>query len=217
MIKLHLNFLLFFISLNTNEIHLNYLAHLFLSGLDEEVLIGNFIGDYVKGRSFMRFSEKVRKGITLHRNIDMFTDTNTIVRASKSRFSEQYGKYSGVIIDIFYDHFLTRNWDKFCSIDLFSFAGKVYKILNKNFAVLPEEVQLFIPSFINNRWLTAYQSLKGIDLVLRKMSKRTSLPDHTEFAIQVLNEEYDFIDEEFLAYFPKLMEYVNKNFCIEFV
>lgn len=193
---------------------MNYLAHLFLSGEDEEVLIGNFIGDYVKGRNFMNYSEKIRKGITLHRNIDMFTDTNAIVRASKSRFSHCYGKYSGVITDILYDHFLTRNWNKFSPVSLRSFASTSYSILKRNFSILPEEVQLFAPSFINKRWLTKYKSIKGIEKVLRKMTKRTTLPDYTDYAIDVLKIEYDFIDEEFMTYFPKIIEYVKKNFSI---
>ncbi|NJK86743.1 MAG: DUF479 domain-containing protein [Bacteroidales bacterium] len=194
---------------------MNYLAHLFLSGSNEEIIIGNFIGDYVKGHKFMEFPENIRKGITLHRNIDMFTDTNAIVRASKSRFSSHYGKYSGVVIDIFYDHFLTRHWREFSKVNINVFARRIYDILKRNFKILPEEVQLFIPSFISNKWLTAYQSVLGIDHVLRKMSKRTSLPDYTDFAIQVLNADYDFLDEEFLSYFPKLIEFVKENFLIE--
>ncbi len=196
---------------------MNYLAHLYLSGQDEEILIGNFIGDYVKGHNFRNYSEKIKSGILLHRNIDMFTDTNTIVRASKSRFTEKYGKYSGILIDILYDHFLTVNWHKFTSYNINRFVVKVHKILDKYFESLPPEVQQFIPSFINNNWLVAYQSVEGIEVVLQKMSRRTSLPDHTEYAIHVLRDEYDFLDEEFMTYFPLLIEFVRKKFNVELI
>jgi acyl carrier protein phosphodiesterase len=195
---------------------MNYLAHLFLSGEEEEVVIGNFIGDYVKGHNFRYYSEKVRKGIILHRNIDMFTDNNSIVRASKSRFKDIYGKYSGILIDILYDHYLALKWKEFTYRNLGDFVIFIHHVLRKFHDILPEEVKSFIPSFINNDWLNTYKSIEGIEIVLDKMSKRTSLPDETKFAIQVFREDYDYIEEEFMAYFPTLMDFVTKKFGIEF-
>jgi acyl carrier protein phosphodiesterase len=195
---------------------MNYLAHLFLSGDEEEVIFGNFIGDYVKGHNFRNYSEKVRRGIILHRNIDMFTDNNSIVRASKSRFKEIYGKYSGILIDILYDHYLALKWEDFTSRSLDEFVVIVHNVLKKFHDILPEEVKSFIPSFINNDWLNTYKSIEGIEIVLDKMSKRTSLPDETKFAIQVFREEYEYLEEEFLAYFPTLMDFVTKKFGIKF-
>ncbi len=194
---------------------MNYLAHLYLSGSNEEILIGNFIGDYVKGRKYKKYSENIKKGILLHRNIDMFTDTNTIVRASKSRFKSKYGKYAGVLVDIFYDHFLTLNWNKFSSLSLDTFIKNVHEVLNKKFEYLPQKVKAFVPSFIENDWIGAYRTIEGIELVLRKMSKRTSLPDQTGFAIKTLKEDYEFLDEEFLSYFPILIEFVSDKFEIK--
>ena len=194
---------------------MNYLAHLFLSGDEEEVIIGNFIGDYVKGHNFRNYSDKVREGIILHRNIDMFTDNNTIVRASKSRFKDIYGKYSGILIDILYDHYLALKWEEFTSRSLDDFVILVHKVLKKFHDILPEEVKAFIPSFIKYDWLNTYKSIEGIEIVLDKMSRRTSLPDETKFAIQVFREEYDYIEEEFLAYFPTLMDFVTKKFGID--
>jgi len=195
---------------------MNYLAHLFLSGDEEEIILGNFIGDYVKGHNFKNYSDRVRRGIILHRNIDMFTDKNSIVRASKSRFKDIYGKYSGILIDILYDHYLALKWKIYTSRSLDDFVILVHHVLKKFHDILPEEVKSFIPSFINNDWLNTYKSIEGIEIVLDKMSKRTSLPDETRFAIQVFREEYDYIEEEFLAYFPTLMDFVTKKFGIEF-
>lgn len=195
---------------------MNYLAHLFLSGDDKDVIIGNFIGDYVKGHNFKNYSDNIRKGIILHRNIDMFTDTNRIARASKSRFMGVYGKYSGIIIDILYDHFLAIKWNNFTDANIERFVDQTHAILVQGFDLLPEEVKSFVPSFINNNWLNTYKSIEGIEIVLDKMSKRTSLPDKTKNAIKIFREEYEFIEEEFLAYFPSLMDFVTKRFGIEF-
>ena len=195
---------------------MNYLAHVFLSGKDEEVIIGNFIGDYVKGRAFRKYSESIKKGILLHRNIDAYTDRNKIVRKSKSLLKKKYGKYSGVIIDIFYDHFLTVNWSRFSRQPLTDFTDNLHKILIRYSPVLPEKVKLLVPSFIDNNWIKTYRSIKGLEIVLNRMSDKTTLPDETAFAIGVLKEYYNRIEGDFLAYFPSLMNYVSEKFDITF-
>ena len=109
---------------------MNYLAHIYLSGDDEEIIIGNFIGDFVKGHHFNEYTQMMRKGIILHRYIDSFTDTHAIVRRSKARLSEQYHKYSGIIIDILYDHFLVKNWSNYCAAPLDEFIKKLTPVLD---------------------------------------------------------------------------------------
>ena len=195
---------------------MNYLAHVFLSGEDEEIVIGNFIGDYVKGINFRKYSESIKKGILLHRDIDTFTDRNKTVRKSKSLFKNRYGKYSGIIIDIFYDHFLAKNWSKFSSVPLKDFTLNLHKILNKYFDVLPERVKLFVPSFINNNWIEYYRSVFGIKQVLKRMSSITTLPDETSYAIKVLKDNYSVLESDFLDYFPELTAYVAGRYNIYF-
>lgn len=193
---------------------MNYLAHVFLSGDNEEVIIGNFIGDYVKGRRFKEYSESVRKGILLHRGIDLYTDRNKTVRKSKSLLKKKYGKYSGIIVDIFYDHYLTKNWHKFSSQPLNDFTQNFHNILYKYFEILPEEVKKFVPSFINNDWINTYRSVQGMETVLKRMSSATTLPDETDYAIEVLGNNYNEIENDFLNYFPELVSYVIKKFNI---
>lgn len=193
---------------------MNYLAHVFLSGNNEEVVIGNFIGDYVKGKHFKKYSESIRKGILLHRGIDLFTDRNKTVKKSKSLLKKKYGKYSGIIIDIFYDHFLAKNWRKFSSQSLNDFKQNLHKTLNKYFELLPEDVKKFVPSFINKDWIKTYKSVQGIEKVLKRMSSVTTLPDETDYAINILKDNYDEIEDDFLNYFPELMGYVNRKFEI---
>jgi acyl carrier protein phosphodiesterase len=195
---------------------MNYLAHVFLSGEDEEVIIGNFIGDYVKGVNFRKYSESIKKGILLHRDIDVFTDRNKTVRKSKSLFKNKYGKYSGIIIDIFYDHFLTKNWGRFSSVPLKDFTANLHIILNKYFDILPESVKQFVPSFINNNWIEYYRSVAGIKQVLKRMSSITTLPDETSYAINVLKDNYSILESDFLDYFPELTGYVTGKYNIYF-
>ncbi len=184
---------------------MNYLAHIYLSGTNEEILVGNFIGDYVKGFELGRFNELVRKGIMLHRHIDSFTDTNIIVKRSKTRILEKYHKYAGIIVDILYDHFLVTNWPSYSSVPIDEFVHNVHSTLTRHVEMLPEGVKLFLPSFINNNWIQKYSTIEGIEDVLHKMSARTTLPEETDYAIRVLREEYYKFDSEFSAFFPALI------------
>jgi acyl carrier protein phosphodiesterase len=192
----------------------NYLAHIYLSGANEEILVGNFIGDYVKGFELGRYSEPMRKGIMLHRHIDSFTDTNLIVRRSKMRLVEKYRKYSGIIIDIFYDHFLVNSWSSYSNQPIEDFVLNVHDILGRHLDALPEAVRLFLPSFIRNNWIQKYSTIEGIEDVLHRMSSRTTLPEETEYAIKVLREDYHELEHEFTTFFPSLINYVSKSFGI---
>jgi len=193
---------------------LNYLAHIYLSGSNEEILVGNFIGDYVKGFELTRYSETVRKGIMLHRHIDSFTDTNLIVKRSKLRVIEKYRKYSGIIVDILYDHFLVNSWQEYSNRPIEDFILNVHDILCRHLDALPEGVRLFLPSFIKNNWIQKYSTIEGIEDVLHRMSSRTTLPEETDYAIRILREEYDDFESEFSAFFPSLISYVSKSFGI---
>lgn len=190
---------------------MNYLAHIFLSGTDEDVMIGNFIGDYVKGRDFNLFPPGIKQGILLHRRIDAFTDKHKIVHQSMSYFAPKYHKYAGIIIDILYDHFLANNWEKFSPQPLVDLKENIFECLKRNYAILPERVQFFVPSFIQNDWIDIYTSTDGIINVLLRMSNRTTLPDETEFAREILHKYYIQLQSEFLTYFPDIIRYVVKS------
>ena len=190
---------------------MNYLAHIFLSGIDDEILVGNFIGDYVKGRDYENFSPKIRKGILLHRHIDSFTDTHKIVQQSMRYFAPKYRFYSGIIIDVLYDHFLAKNWQRFSPEPLDEFKENVFDILKHYYSILPERVQFFIPSFIKNDWINTYSSIEGIITVFYRMSLRTSLPNEIDFAREIIHKYYIQLESEFLTYFPDLIRYVVKE------
>ena len=193
---------------------MNYLAHTYLSGDNDDIKIGNFLGDWVKGSDYLKYSDDIRTGIMLHRDIDSFTDNHSVVKLSASRFLSRYFKYSGVIIDILYDHFLARNWLDFSNISLHSYVNRMHNIMLNNFEVLPERLQNYLPGFMNERWVERYATVDGIRDVLNAMSKRTSLPNETEFAIGVLEAYYDDFRHEFYDFFGQLIEFVETKFMI---
>ncbi len=139
---------------------MNVLAHIYLSGDSDKIIIGNYIGDYVKGRDYLKYPDLVRKGIVLHRHIDGFTDRHPVVHRSKIFFTRKYHKYSGVLIDIIYDHFLTREWNFFSRRPLESVTYNFYRAMVNNYEILPDDVRKMMPFFIINNWIESYQTRK---------------------------------------------------------
>jgi acyl carrier protein phosphodiesterase len=193
---------------------MNFLAHAYLSGDDDEIKVGNFVADWIKGSDFKKYACNIQRGILLHRSIDSFTDNHLTIRKSKCRLASDYGKYSGIIIDIFYDHFLANNWNTFSKTPLPVYAQDLYSILGKYIDSFPLPIRDFVPRFMKRRWLESYATIEGIQNVLTGMSRHTSLPDHTTAAISILAEQYDGFREEFFDYFPQLVAYVEENFGI---
>jgi acyl carrier protein phosphodiesterase len=190
---------------------MNFLAHIYLSGESDEIKVGNFIGDYVKGKNWEKYPEQVKRGILLHRRIDSFTDRHPVVFKSKSHLQPKFHKYSGVIVDIFYDHFLASEWKNFSKHPLPEYVINMYETLVANYFLLPNEIKAFLPFFIINNWLEAYTTTQGISGVLRRMVKRTSLPNETTFAMAELKKSYTVFRDEFYEYFPQLISYVEEK------
>lgn len=187
---------------------MNYLGHLYLSGNDEKIIVGNFIGDYVKGKNKEKYPEKIREGIILHRQIDTFTDKHPKVSEAKQFFRKDYGLYSGIIVDFFYDHFLANNWNNYSEQTLRTFAKRMHAVLLSHFQILPSRVQGFLPFLIQNRRLESYASVDGIIQSVKIMSNYTSLPDKTDIAKQTLLEYYDFLAANFLDFMNDIIEFV---------
>jgi acyl carrier protein phosphodiesterase len=190
---------------------MNFLAHQYLSGESEKVKIGNFIGDYIKGKKYQDYHAEVQKGILLHRNIDYFTDHHPIFLQSSNRLKEGYKRYSGVVIDLIYDHFLAKNWNKYHTQAISKFVTNTHEILVRNYLILPHKVKLFLPFIIHSRRLESYSTIEGLQSALEIMSRRTSLPDQTDYAIRTLLDEYDDFENEFDNFMNDLITYVRKK------
>jgi acyl carrier protein phosphodiesterase len=179
-----------------------------------EILIGNFIGDYVKGKNFTGYPEEVIQGIMLHRKIDSFTDSHSITRSSKKIIAEKYGLYAGIVVDIYYDHFLSANWDLYSEMPLREYIHDRYRLLDSGFSIFPAGVKSWFPYFIKSNWLETYIHFEGLNMVFKRMSYRTSLPDHSDYAVNQLKENYDFLKENFIEFFADMREMVQKDYNI---
>jgi len=193
---------------------LNFLAHTYLSGNNEDIIVGNFMGDYVKGKDYQFFPEEVKKGILIHRDIDSFTDMHLITRRNKVRVAPRYHKYAGIVTDIFYDHFLASLWDQYSDLPLQDYVSRTYDLLKRNYKVLPEAIKRWFPTFLENNWMMAYRSVDGIEQVLERMSANTSLPNHASYAVEVLKEQYSYFEEDFKEFFPLIVSFLEEKYQI---
>lgn len=192
---------------------MNFLAHIYLSGDDHQMMIGNFIGDFVKGRNLAdQFDGNIVKGIELHRAIDEYTDQHDIVQLSKQRLRPKYRHYSGVIVDMFYDHFLAKNWDTFHQTPLPSFAENFYSLLKQNESILPESVTYMMHYMIRGNWLLNYAKTEGINRALTGMSRRTPYDSKMDEAVENLRKNYAEFEDEFNMFFPAL-----ESFSIDWI
>lgn len=186
---------------------MNFLAHLYLSGNDEEIIIGNFIADHVKGNGTKKFSDKIQAGIKLHREIDEFTDSHPEFLKSKKRLSDSYRKYAGVVVDMYYDHFLSANWSDYSEEDLDTYTKRIFKIISKKYLILPFKTQQILPFMVKSNWLKAYGSFEGLDRALSGMARRTPFNSGMENAIEDLKKDYPLYKKEFTKFFPQIVKF----------
>lgn len=183
---------------------MNFLAHIYLSGENEMIQIGNFMADGIRGKSYTNYSPLLIKGILLHREIDTFTDAHPVFRKSKHRLHEKYGHYSGVIMDMFYDHFLAKNWDLYSEIPLELAVANFYDNLHRNYAVLTDRIKKMMPYLIEQNWLLSYATLEGLSMILFQMDHRTKKRVAMHESITELNEFYAEFETEFTAFFEEI-------------
>ena len=190
---------------------MNFLAHIYLSGNNESITIGNFIADGIRGKKYKNYPKDLQIGILLHREIDTFTDAHPIVRQSTKRLHKNYSHYSGVIVDILYDHFLAKNWHKYSETPLDIYVEKFYKSLEDNFEILPERTKKMMPFMIADNWLLNYANIEGIQRVLDGMNRRTQNKSKMNKATTELNTYYSEFENEFTLFFDELITFSNNK------
>lgn len=192
---------------------MNFLAHAYLSGNDKKLLVGNFIGDFIKGRQALnKFDPEIIRGVELHRAIDEFTDNHFIVHESKDRLRPKYRHYAAVIIDVFYDHFLALHWKKFHHRSLNDFASDTYKTIEGFSPILPLRFKQMFPYMISGNWLVNYAGITGVHRALSGMASRSPYDSKMEYATSDLEKHYKEFNDEFERFFPEL-----KRFCEEWL
>ncbi|MGB3591048.1 MAG: acyl carrier protein phosphodiesterase [Nonlabens sp.] len=189
---------------------MNFLAHIYLSGGDPELSIGNFIADSVRGGDYSYFPPRIADGIWLHRRIDTYTDSHPIVKRSKDLIRSEYKHYSSVIVDIYYDHFLAAQWQRYHDTPLGVYTRNFYDLLGDHRSILPERIQQFLPRMIEQDWLTNYSTLEGITTIFNQMNRRTGGRGRMNFAPVDLVHYYDRLELDFHGFMVELIAYVKE-------
>lgn len=166
------------------------------------------LGDFVKGAVGDRYSEDVRRGIELHRRVDVFTDAHSMVRLSKSHIPAERRRFAGIAIDIFYDHFLAKNWSVYSDVSLQDFSRRVYQALEERREILPDRLKQSLSAMIENDWLMSYRELGAIEAILARTSRRLRRENPVAQTMDDLLSNYDDLETEFRDFFPDLIKFV---------
>ena len=185
---------------------MNYLAHAFLSNNDEELLIGNFIADHLRGNNFTGLSQRVIEGVLLHRKIDSFTDEHADFKKSKRIFYNGFEKYSGILIDIYFDYFLAKDFSKYSDISLPEFSKKVYSIYSDNQDLLPKSSSRFLEYVIQNNVYLSYSRIQGIETVLNHLSHRIKHRVQLDDSVKIFKENEAELQNNFDAFFRDILQ-----------
>jgi len=185
---------------------MNYLAHAFLSNNNNDLLIGNFIADHLRGNNFTGYSQKIIEGVLLHRKIDSFTDAHPEFKKSKRIFYDGFEKYSGILIDIYFDYFLAKDFSKYSTIPLDTFSRKVYKVYSDNQALLPQSSSRFLEYVISNNIYLSYSDIKGIETVLTHLSHRIRHKVHLNESVLLFKAHESELQVNFDAFFKDVLK-----------
>jgi acyl carrier protein phosphodiesterase len=192
---------------------MNWLAHIFLSEPTVENRLGNLLGDLVKGKDLDRLDPLVRCGVNRHYAIDKFTDSHPIIKVSKQRIDREYSRFAGILIDVFYDHFLAINWDAYSHIKLADFTKEIYTSFQAYPGEIPQFAKETIDRTIDGDWLTSYQQRSGIESTLARIDYRIQarMGDCIKLvaAMPILEREYSNLDRDFNLFFPELQQHLQ--------
>ena len=190
---------------------MNYLAHCLLSCSEEDLLIGNFIADSIRNKDLDALLPRVRDGVYLHRKIDSYTDTHAMTRLGTARLHASHGKYASVIIDIYFDYLLVKNWERYTSQDLGEWTQNIYEILQRRKADIPLKMRKNLPFMIKDNWLMRYGTEEGLRFTFDKMKSRLKYPEMFDGATDNLLNNYDAFEKEFHQFFPEVVAYVDSE------
>lgn len=188
---------------------MNFLAHAHLGSSSEQIILGNLIADSVKGSMIDSYSHEIKVGILHHREIDSFTDKHKSFLNSKEIIKSDFGRFSGVVVDIYFDHFLARSWDNYSNIELSTFTRNVYLILAKRFFILPKRVKRILPFMIAQNWLSGYANFNDLHRVFQGMNRRTNHIAGMDNAIVVLKENYSVLKNNFEEFYDDMQEFAE--------
>jgi acyl carrier protein phosphodiesterase len=194
---------------------MNFLAHLHLADPEPGLLLGGIVADFAKPAELATLPPEVQDGVRLHRLIDGFTDSHPIVRGSVARIAPEFHWFSGIIIDIYYDHILAREWSRYSLETLESFASRSYLALETLLPYARSEGADFIRWMIDDQRLQRYATLEGIEDTLARLSRRIvkRIPKNAvrlEDAMPLLRDKDARLTSDFQAFYPELMAFAAR-------
>lgn len=185
---------------------MNWLAHLRLAPEAPLLRLGNLCGDFVRGVDLSTLPADLQRGIHQHRAIDRFVDGHPLVRRARGRLPAPFRRLSGVLVDVFFDHFLARDWAIHGDgSTLREFADGSYELLQRHVAVLPPRLSRAVPAMRREDWLASYAELAGIDAILQRMARRLSRPTGLELGGELLRADYTALGLDFAEFWPVLV------------
>lgn len=189
---------------------MNYLMHYLLSGDDEDTIIGNYIADHIRGaRIINTMPNGIKKGILLHRVIDRYSDMHPAVKNSVSLFQPHLYHYAKVAVDILYDHYLVKHWEKYSKTPLELSIQKLYSLIEKRMDTLPIKSQKISRKLIDHNWCSMYESFEGLQKIFFGMSKRASFKSNMEFTVTYLKQYYNELDRDFLIFANDMFRFIK--------
>ncbi|MDD2271772.1 MAG: ACP phosphodiesterase [Desulfuromonadaceae bacterium] len=188
---------------------MNFLFHMLLSGDDDQLMVGNFMGDFVKGPLQERFSPTIRQGVALHRRIDSYAERHPLFRRSRQRISQDYGLYRGVMVDMFYDYYLVNAWDEWCDEPLGEFLIRTRTVVENNMSSLPTEMHRLVP-VIFEELLPTYGTVEGIATALSRLSRRITRSNPLSGGEEELLLHHDTLRDDFRGFTPEVFRFAGE-------
>ena len=186
---------------------MNFLAHAYLARGSERAILGALMGDFVKGPLEGRYDAELTRALTLHRRIDSYTDAHDVVRCSRRRVSPGRRRFAGILVDMFYDHFLARLWEEYCDIPLEQFTAHVYAVLRAHRALLPERLQQLAAHMSDGDWLSSYRSALAVAAAIDRMGGRLRRGNAMLGSGDELLAQYQPFESDFRLFFPDVVRF----------
>ena len=190
---------------------MNWLAHLFLSEPTPAFRLGGILPDIVSAPLLAGMPSEFQRGIQRHRQIDAYTDSHAIFRRSVQRLNPPFRRFGGIIMDVFYDHFLSRDWQTFSGIPLPEFVSEFYASFESHRADIPLDAYARLRQMQAGDWLCSYGDISGVAQALQGISSRLRRPVDLALSISVLEHDYHSLQTDFATFFPELLTYVTPN------
>ncbi len=189
---------------------MNYLAHVYLARQSDAAMVGAMLGDFVKANNIDSYPPAIAREIALHRFIDSYTDAHPVVIEAKELFGEGRRRYAGIVLDIFYDHELSRHWDNWCDIPRHELIARFYRALRAHEEMLPDKLQQMLPYLVGQDWLGGYADFDGVGETVARVSRRLSRNGHLlRDGVGDLIEHRDAIAAGFERFFPDLVRFAE--------